>query len=256
MPNLPYLIVSDIHLGAVPASTERAFRDFLASAATRASGLLINGDLFDFWFEYRSVIPRVHYRVLGALRDLVEAGVPVSFVGGNHDAWGGSFLRDEIGLELLPDRVETVIGGLRTLVVHGDGVGAGDRGYRVLRRFIRHPVIVRSFRALHPDWGSWIAGRVSTTEEKAAGADAARSRAGQIREWAVETLRARPDLQLIVAGHAHYPEVVEVEPGRIYANAGDWIHNFSYLALPGDGAPPRLLTWPALPASPGPASQT
>ncbi len=241
---LPDLIVSDVHLGAVPTATEAAFRRFLQHAATGARSLLINGDLFDFWFEYGSVIPKSHFRVLAALRDLVEAGVPVSFVAGNHDAWGDSFLRDEVGLTLHSGEVEMEIGGLRTLVVHGDGVGAGDHAYRALRWFIRHPVIVRSFRVLHPDLGWWIARRVSTTEEKAAGMDAVKSRAGFIRDWAVETLSVRKDLDLIVAGHAHFPEVLEVEEGRFYANAGDWIHSFTYLALPGSGAPPELRSWP------------
>jgi UDP-2,3-diacylglucosamine hydrolase len=244
MNRLPDLIVSDIHLGAVPASTEVAFRRFLEHAGTGASSLLINGDLFDFWFEYGTVIPAKHYRVLAALRDLVESGLPVSFVGGNHDAWGGRFLRDEVGLTLHQGEVETRLGGLKTLVVHGDGVGAGDHKYRALRWFIRHPAIVRSFRILHPDLGSWIANRVSTTEKKAAGMDAVRSRAGFIRDWAVERLKTETDLDLIVAGHAHYPELLEVEEGRYYANAGDWIHNFTYLSIPGGGAAPELRTWP------------
>ncbi|CAN5829511.1 UDP-2,3-diacylglucosamine diphosphatase [soil metagenome] len=243
MSALPFLIVSDIHLGAVPASTEVAFRKFLQHAREHSSGLLINGDLFDFWFEYRSVIPRAHYRVLAALRDVVEAGVPVSFVGGNHDAWADSFLRDEIGMTLLQGEAEMELAGLTCLVVHGDGVGAGDRGYRALRWTIRHPLIVGAFRVIHPDLGSWIASRVSTTEEKSAGMDAIRSRSSYIREWATERLLSRPDLDLVVAGHAHYPELLEVAAGRYYANAGDWIHNFSYLSLPGAGAPPRLLTW-------------
>src|SRR4028118_579595 len=101
MESKPVYVVSDIHLGAVPAATERAFRRFLDHVAEDASELLINGDLFDFWFEYRSVILREHYRVLAKLADVVEAGVPVSFVGGNHDAWAGSFLRDEVGVTLL-----------------------------------------------------------------------------------------------------------------------------------------------------------
>jgi UDP-2,3-diacylglucosamine hydrolase len=244
MSTLPHLIVSDIHLGAVPDSTARAFRRFLDHAATHASALLINGDLFDFWFEYRSVVPKQHYRVLAKLREVVEAGVQVSFVGGNHDAWGGTFLRDEVGLTLLEGEIEIEIGGLRALVVHGDGVGTGDHAYRALRWFIRHPFIVGSFRALHPDLGAWIAGRVSTTDEKAAGMDAVKSRSGFIRDWAIERLIARPDLDLVVAGHAHFPELVEVGDGRFYANAGDWIHNFTYLSLPGGGAPPQLLSWP------------
>lgn len=240
----PFLIVSDIHLGAVPATTERAFRDFLSHAAESASGLLINGDLFDFWFEYRSVVLREHYRVLASLADAVERGLRIWFVGGNHDAWGGSFLRDEVGIELVsgPSRME--IAGRRTLVAHGDGVGSGDLKYRALKACIRHPAIVGAFRQLHPDWGSWIAGRVSTTDAKSRFSDKmAAGRARYIHEWAVTTLREDASLDLIVAGHSHVPLVEEVAPGRYYANSGDWIHHRSYLALTEGAGAPELRSW-------------
>lgn len=241
-----YYIVSDIHLGAVPAATERAFRGFLCHAASHASGLLINGDLFDFWFEYRTVVPARYYRVLAALAEVVEAGVPVAFVGGNHDAWGGRFLRDEVGLTLLDGPVEMRLGGRRALVAHGDGLGKGDLRYRALRRFIRHRWTVAAFRALHPDLGSRIALRASTTEEKAGnGHGEGRGRERFIEAWAVERLRADPALQLVVAGHSHRPALVELEPGRFYLNTGDWIHHFSYAVLPPDGSAPQLRTWPA-----------
>src|SRR4051812_36349674 len=89
----PDYIVSDLHLGAVPDSTERAFGAFLEEVERSAASLLIVGDLFDFWFEYGSIIHGRHFRVLAALARLVERGIPVSMVGGNHDAWGGDFLR-------------------------------------------------------------------------------------------------------------------------------------------------------------------
>src|SRR5688572_5055615 len=151
MTNRPFLIVSDIHLGAVPSGTERAFRAFLAHVAEHSSGLLINGDLFDFWFEYRSVVLREHYRVLASLADVVERGLKVWFVGGNHDAWGGSFLREEVGVELVVGPVEMQLAGRRTLVAHGDGVGKGDFKYRAMKACIRHPAVVGMFRQLHPD---------------------------------------------------------------------------------------------------------
>jgi UDP-2,3-diacylglucosamine hydrolase len=241
----PFLIVSDIHLGAVPRSTERAFRSFLSYAGEAASGLLINGDLFDFWFEYRTVMQREHYRVLAQLADLVEAGVPAWFVGGNHDAWGGSFLRDEVGIQILQGPAELDIGGRRTLVAHGDGVGRGDRGYRALKWFLRNPVTVTAFRHLHPDWGSRIAQLVSTTEEKAGKLpELVRIKAAFVQRWAEEQLQANPRLDLVVAGHVHLPAVVEVEPGRYYANAGDWINHFTYLSVPASGGAPRLAQWP------------
>src|SRR5690606_4098149 len=230
MSEKPFLIVSDTHLGAVPESTERAFRHFLETEARSASGLLINGDLFDFWFEYRTVVPRKHYRVVAALANLVEAGVPVWFMGGNHDAWGGDFLEKDVGVTVLREPTVLDLGGRKALVAHGDGVGAGDLGYRALKRLIRHPITIGAFRLLHPDWGSWIAERVSTTEEKAIPADTSHlTRAEPIRAWARERLLEDPSLRLVVAGHSHVPELEEVAPGRFYVNSGDWVRHRTYV---------------------------
>src|SRR3954466_6103402 len=145
MSEKPVYVVSDTHLGAVPRDTERAFRGFLAHAAAEAQSLLINGDLFDFWFEYRSVILREHFRVVAKLADVVDAGVPVTFVGGNHDAWAGSFLRDEVGIRVVEGPLEMDLGGRRALVAHGDGVGSGDVKYRMLKAVIRSRASIRAF---------------------------------------------------------------------------------------------------------------
>jgi UDP-2,3-diacylglucosamine hydrolase len=237
------IVVSDIHLGAVPRTTERAFRRFLDGIGQDTAHLLINGDLFDFWFEYRTVIQAEHYRVLAALTDLVERGVRVSFVGGNHDAWGGDFLREEVGIELLEDASVVDLAGWRTLVVHGDGRGHGDLGYRWLRRFIRNPITVHAFRQVHPDWGSRIARLVSTTEAKiGAGEEASAERAAQLQRWAERQLAERDEIDLVVAGHTHTPLVAEVGPNRFYVNTGDWINHFTYLTLCPD-SPPRLDAW-------------
>src|SRR5687767_7071975 len=92
-------IAADRHLGAVSREWEGGFLEFLDHVGAHGRSLLINGDLFDFWFEYGEVIPGKHFRVLAALASLVDAGIPVSFVGGNHDAWGGRFLREEVGMQ-------------------------------------------------------------------------------------------------------------------------------------------------------------
>jgi UDP-2,3-diacylglucosamine hydrolase len=246
MESKPVYVVSDIHLGAVPEATERAFRRFLDHVAANASFLLINGDLFDFWFEYRHVILAEHYRVLAKLRDVVEAGVRIAFVGGNHDAWAGPFLRDTVGIELLDGPVEMRLGGRRTLVAHGDGVGRGDLKYRALKKAIRNPLTVGAFRALHPDLGRRIAQMASTTEHKADTGDAAaRGRAAFIQAWALEQMRADPGIDLILAGHAHVGGMVEVEPGRYYVNSGDWLTTYDYVVLPAGGGAPELRLWPA-----------
>jgi UDP-2,3-diacylglucosamine hydrolase len=95
------IVVSDIHLGAIPASNEESFLSFLRGAGALGDELLINGDLFDFWYEYGQVVPRGHFSVLSALHELVRGGMPVRFLGGNHDAWAGSFLEEEVGIEII-----------------------------------------------------------------------------------------------------------------------------------------------------------
>jgi len=245
MSEKPVYVVSDTHLGAVPRETERAFRGFLRHVARDAAALLINGDLFDFWFEYRHVILREHFRVVAALADVVDAGVKVWFVGGNHDAWAGSFLRDEVGMEVLDGPVEMTLAGRRTLVAHGDGLGKGDFKYRALKAVIRHPLSVGAFRVLHPDLGRRIANRASSTEHKADGRDPTQGgRAAFIRHWAEEQLHADPGLQLVLAGHSHAAEQVEVAPGRWYVNSGDWLHAYNYVVLDAAGGPPEPRVWP------------
>jgi len=243
MSEKPAYVVSDVHLGAVPDGTERAFRSFLRRVGERASELLINGDLFDFWFEYRTVIPSEHFRVLAALADLAESGVRIRFVGGNHDAWGGSFLQG-LGMELLEDGTELEVGGHRALVVHGDGRGAGDLKYRALKRLIRSKLAIRGFALLHPDVGSRIASLASTTRGKAGNASGASSeRADRLRAWAMSQLADRPELDLVLAGHTHTPTVDAAGPGRYYVNTGDWINHFTYLVLH-RGESPDLRGWP------------
>src|SRR5690606_18615509 len=183
-------IASDVHLGAVPRETETAFLDFLEHVGAHARSLLLVGDLFDFWFEYGPVIPGKHFRVLAALRELVDAGVPVTLMGGNHDAWGGRFLREEVGVAFHADAIEMELGGRRALVAHGDGVGRGDLKYRALKAVIRSRPAILGFRLLHPELGMRLAGAVSTTEHKVENDDRARSRAEFIAEWARERLRA------------------------------------------------------------------
>jgi UDP-2,3-diacylglucosamine hydrolase len=244
MESKPVYVVSDIHLGAVPPETERAFRRFLDHVAADASFLLINGDLFDFWFEYRHVVLAEHYRVLARLKDVVEAGVPIAFVGGNHDAWAGPFLRDEIGIQLLDGPVEMTLGGRRTLVAHGDGVGRGDLKYRALKKMIRNPVTVGAFRVLHPDLGRRIAFMASRTEHRTGATDQeARGRAAYIQAWALEQMRRDPGIDLVLTGHAHLASLTQVEPGRFYVNSGDWLGTYDYVVLPPGGGAPELRVW-------------
>jgi UDP-2,3-diacylglucosamine hydrolase len=238
----PEYITSDVHLGAVPDSTERAFIRFLEHVGAEARRLIIPGDLFDFWFEYGDVVPGAHFRVLAALAEVVDAGIPVIVTGGNHDAWGGGFLEDRVGVSFYPDRMRTVIAGRPALVAHGDGLGGGDLKYRALKRVLRSRAAIWGFRALHPELGVALARRVSTTEAKADTDPEKVGRAAFIEDWAKRTLSEEPGLSWVICGHAHLPAVTEVGPGRYYLNAGDWLTHWTYITIDAGGRP-ALQRW-------------
>ena len=245
MAEKPIYFASDVHLGAVAPETERAFVRWLMYTADHASELILNGDLFDFWFEYASVIPGGHTRTLGALAELVDGGLPVTLMGGNHDWWGGTFLTDDVGLTFRTEPVVRNLAGFKTFIAHGDGLGRGDLPYRMLQGGLQSRAARWLFRWLHPDLGAALASRVSRTAARAAdptGAEQARSKV--LYDWALEELEAKSDLDLIVLGHAHIPILHEAGPGRFYVNLGDWIKHRSYLVL-SEGQRPSLETWEA-----------
>lgn len=244
MDNAPVFATSDVHLGAVPDTTARSFHRWLRWATPQASALLINGDLFDFWFEYRSVIPRGYTRTLGLLAEIVDSGVPIHLVGGNHDWWGGGYLTDEIGVQFHHEPFILDLAGHRCLVAHGDGLGRGDLGYRALRKVLRAGLTRWAFRWLHPDVGASVARRVSRTEIRTSGSaqEGRSARDLELERWARDQLLDDDELDLVLLGHSHRPTRVEVAPGRFYINAGDWLHHHSFVVLP-RGASAELRGW-------------
>lgn len=241
-PNTVY-VASDVHYGAAPPAHQEAFLGWLDHAASEASSILINGDLFDFWFEYQWGITRGHAELLDRLRAVVDAGVPTTLMGGNHDWWGGRYLTEEIGVEFLHAPVTRSLAGLTTHVAHGDGLGAGDHGYHVLKAVIRSPVTRLAFGLLPVGVGDRIAGGVSNTEDRwDQWGPRQEARSAALEAWALETLAANRELDLILLGHTHLPLVREPEPGRWYVNSGDWVFHQSYVIL-AEGQPPRLLDW-------------
>ncbi|MGH7574551.1 MAG: UDP-2,3-diacylglucosamine diphosphatase [Longimicrobiales bacterium] len=248
-PAKPFLVASDLHLGAVPAANERRFREFLDYAATESAGLLINGDLFEFGISYRSVVPRKHVRVLAKLAEVVESGVPVYFVPGNHDhvQWGGQVLEEDVGVTVLDDSVVLEIAGRRALITHGDTVGEGAEKDQRGRRIARSRLFVTLIHWLHPDWVARVQPYTTSTRRQvqlhASGqGGGTKHRAPAIEKWACDTLRNDGSLDFVIAAHAHLPARVEVEPGRFYLNAGDWITHCTYIAIP-DGGPPEVRRW-------------
>jgi len=225
------VVLSDAHLGAVPARVDEVLLAFLERVPDLGDALLVNGDLFDFWFEYRRVIPRTGFRVAAALAAL-RRRVPVVMVGGNHDRWGGSFWRDDLDIPFHPLRTRFQVGRREVLAVHGDGLTEQHWSATLMFHLTRNPVVVAGFRALHPSLGFWFVDRMShslgnTTREAEVLDRAARRQ----REWAEAELGRDAALGAIIMGHTHRPAAVEVGPGRHYVNPGAWLDEYSYAVV-------------------------
>jgi UDP-2,3-diacylglucosamine hydrolase len=166
--------------------------------------------------------------VLGALAALVDAGIPVMMVAGNHDAWAGDVLTREIGVTLVRDAWDGMLGGWRAHVAHGDGVREReDRYYRRFRRVIRHSLSIRAFRALHPDFATRIARGTSAESRKHESSDEGIG----LRAVAAGYLDEHRDTELLVFGHSHVATLERVPSGGVYANPGAWMERPAYLVM-------------------------
>jgi UDP-2,3-diacylglucosamine hydrolase len=253
----PVFVVSDVHVGAVPASTERAFRDFLDYAVDSASSLVINGDLFDVWVPSSRFVHRAYVRVISKLADMTESGFPVSFVGGNHDAeeYIGDVLAEDAGVQVLSDPARVQLGRFRALLAHGDGARESGGQYAkenaALRRLLRVPVLrVLAEHLLPLEWVHERASRWSrvpgiVARQQRGQGTGPKYDAPRLEAWARAILQRSADVDVVLAGHSHLPACIEVFPDRFYVNTGDWIEHMSYSVLPSASGPPELRTWPS-----------
>ena len=224
----PCYVVSDAHLGVATHDSERQLLTFLRHVGSSGGSLVVNGDLFEFWFEWRHVIPRTGFRVLAALADLRDAGIPVLMIGGNHDCWGGDVLREDVGVEFFLGAWEGELAGWRARVEHGDGLRPReDRGYRALRRVLRHPWSVRAFRLLHPD----LASRLALGSSHASRSYTPRDGGRGLRDAAGALLAAESGTELLIYGHSHVASLERFAGGGVYANAGAWLGAPTYLRI-------------------------
>ncbi len=226
------IVVADAHLGQVPPAVESAFHSFLKAVPDLGDALLINGDLFDFWFEYRAVIPRRHFGTVAKLHALRAQGIPITFVGGNHDRWGGDFLVNDLGIAFHGGAAETDVAGRRAFVAHGDGYTEQHWSAKLMHRVTRHPATVRVFRTLHPDLGFWIAHQLSkkladNTRDKAVLDRAAQAQA----QFAHDLLARRSDLGLVILAHTHRPALAQLPNGRAYLNPGAFLDGGRYAVV-------------------------
>jgi UDP-2,3-diacylglucosamine hydrolase len=222
------VIVSDAHLGVAPPSVEEALLSFLEAVPGLGDCLLVNGDLFDFWFSYARVIPRRGFHVAAALARL-RRRLPIVMVGGNHDRWGGDFWERDVGVHFAPRRLTFDIGARRVAAIHGDGLTEPRFRATLLHRAINHPITAAVYRAIHPEIGLRLVDFLSPrlgdhTPDPGALADAA---ARQVA-WAERLLAAEPAVGLVVMGHTHRPALTSPAPGRQYLNPGAWFDGFRF----------------------------
>jgi UDP-2,3-diacylglucosamine hydrolase len=231
--------LSDFHLGAPNsvASREREKRivRFLDEAKGDAQLIFIVGDLFDFWYEYRKVVPKGGVRLLGKLAELTDAGIAVHFFVGNHDMWMRNYFTEELNIPVYFEPRAFTINGLSFLIGHGDGLGPGDHGYKAMKKVFRNPLCQWLFGLLPPYLGVGLAGYFSNKSRAATGSSDEQF-LGEEKEWLLihcrEVLK-KEHYHFFVFGHRHLPIDFRLSSESRYINLGEWINYSTYAVFDG-----------------------
>jgi len=231
---------SDNHLGAptheASSPREKKFIAWLDEFKDDAAAIFLLGDLFDFWFEYKKVVPKGFTRTLGKLAEISDSGIPIYYFVGNHDLWMNGYIDDELNIPVFHKPQEFFFNQTSFLIGHGDGLGPGDKGYKRMKKVFTNPVFKWLFRWVHPDVGVSIAQYLSVKNKLISGDDDA-TFLGEDNEWLV--LYCKQQLQenhrdYFVFGHRHLPLEIDLKPNSKYINLGDWITYYTYGVFDGE----------------------
>jgi UDP-2,3-diacylglucosamine hydrolase len=233
--------LSDFHLGApdraVSLVRERRLVAFLERIRQDAAAIFIVGDLFDFWYEYRTVVPKGYVRILGKLAELTDAGMPIHFFTGNHDMWMRGYFEEELQIPVYHEPRVFEFNGIKMLIGHGDGLGPGDQGYKFLKKVFRNRICQVLFGILPPAIGVGLAGWLSRRSRAMTGTEDAIF-LGEEKEWLVIYCRERlkkEHFDYFVFGHRHLPVDIPLDTkGSRYINLGDWIRYYTYAVFDGN----------------------
>jgi UDP-2,3-diacylglucosamine hydrolase len=234
MPKKTYF-ASDFHLGvdAKRTSRERELQivRWLNQCAADAESIYLVGDLFEFWHEYKTVIPKGNTRFLGKLAELRDAGIPIHIFTGNHDLWMFGYFEEELGIPVHYKPITTQIAGKTFFIGHGDGLGPGDMGYKRMKKIFTNPICQWMFSWLHPDLGNKLAG-VSSEHSRATNWHKRNHWLGEENEWLVRYANRKLDTipsDYFIFGHRHLPVdwLLKNQKSR-YINLGEWMHECSY----------------------------
>jgi len=246
-PGRQIYFLSDFHLGAPDYKgsliREKKILRFLDFIEDKVAELFILGDMFDFWYEYKQVVPKNYVRLLGKLASMADRGVPIHFFVGNHDMWMKDYFEKELGIRVYFQEQSFTANNKRFYIAHGDGLGPGDKGYKFLKKIFRSPLCNWLFGKLHPDWGISLANYFSRkSRAKTGSTDGVWM--GEDAEWLVlhskEVLK-QSHFDYFIYGHRHYPIQVSLGTESAYINLGDWITHFTYGSF--DGVQMKLQKW-------------
>ena len=231
---------SDQHFGLPDAKSsklrEERFITWLDEVKTDAGAIFLLGDLFDFWFEYKTVVPKGFIRVLGKIAEIRDKGIPMYFFVGNHDLWMNGYFESELGIPVYHSPKEFEFGGKKFLIGHGDGLGPGDKGYKRMKKVFQHPVSKWFYRWLHPDIGVRLAQYLSTKNKLISGDEDIKF-LGEDNEWLVQYAKRKLEqrhFDYFLFGHRHLPMEIKVGENSKYINTGDWITHFTYAVFDGE----------------------
>ena len=232
--NKKIYFASDQHLGApTPKASlprEKKFVAWLDTIKEDAGTIFLLGDLFDFWFEYKTVVPKGFVRVLGKLAELKDAGIDIYFFVGNHDLWMRDYFQKELNIPIFHKPQEFEINGKIFLIGHGDGLGPSDHGYKRMKKVFTFPFFKWLFRWLHPDIGVRLGHYFSVKNKLISGDEDARF-LGEENEWLAQYCRRKlteKHYDFFIFGHRHLPLEIELNNNSTYINLGDWIQYFTY----------------------------
>jgi len=213
---------------------EKRFVRWLDTIKDDAKEIILLGDIFDFWFEYKRAIPRGFTRFLGKLCEITDFGIPVHFFTGNHDMWIFDYLPKETGIILHKEPIVKEYSGKKFFLAHGDGLGPGDKSYKLLKKIFASRFSQWLFARFHPNIGIWIANTWSTHSRYSR---ETRPFEGEDKEWLIlysKKLLKSEDFDYIVYGHRHLPMDLQLNEKTRYINLGDWITNFTYAVFDGE----------------------
>ncbi len=241
--------LSDFHLGAPNEVESRKREDrlvhFLQDARKDAGVIFIVGDIFDFWFEYKTVVPKGFVRILGTLAQMADEGIQLHIFTGNHDLWMQDYLSKELNAKLYFEPQQFTIQNKQFLIGHGDGLGPGDNGYKRLKKIFTNPICQWLFRWLHPDAGIQLANYFSRKSRAKTG-NADELFLGEDKEWLILYTKEQAktmSVDYFIFGHRHYAIDLRLNEKSRYINLGDWIRLNTYAVF--DGKDLQLLTWEA-----------